>query len=182
MKKYFVDTEFIEYPSTIDLISIGIVDEDGKQFYRVNKEANLDQASKWVIDNVLTLMPEYNTMINSFMNINPHVLKTRKQIALDILNFIDGNKPEFWGYYCDYDWVVFCWLFGPMVKLPNNFPMYCKDLKQWADRLNVDLTSCEILNHNALDDALWNKELYKALSDVEQQDKFRLAKLRETQS
>ena len=31
--KYWIDTEFIERPCTIDLISIGLVAEDGREFY-----------------------------------------------------------------------------------------------------------------------------------------------------
>ena len=31
--KYWMDTEFIERPYTIDLISIGLVAEDGREFY-----------------------------------------------------------------------------------------------------------------------------------------------------
>ena len=44
-----------------------------------------------------------------------------------------SDKPEFYAYYADYDWVVFCWLFGRMVDLPEGFPMYCIDLKQELD-------------------------------------------------
>jgi hypothetical protein len=39
----------------------------------------------------------------------------------------------FYGYYCDYDWVTFSWIFGKMIDLPNGFPMYCIDLKQILD-------------------------------------------------
>ncbi len=42
-------------------------------------------------------------------------------------------QPEFYGYYADYDWVIFCWIFGKMIDLPNGFPMYCRDLKQMLD-------------------------------------------------
>jgi hypothetical protein len=48
----------------------------------------------------------------------------------------DKSKlPEFYGYYCDYDWVVFCWIFGKMNNLPKGFPMYCRDLKQTLDEV-----------------------------------------------
>ena len=48
------------------------------------------------------------------------------------------TAPEFYGYYSDYDWVVFCWLFGKMIDLPKGFPMYCIDLKQSLDQLIID--------------------------------------------
>lgn len=51
--KYFLDCEFIEDGKTIDLISIGLVSEDGQEFYAVNRECDFRQASDWVVDNVL---------------------------------------------------------------------------------------------------------------------------------
>lgn len=49
---------------------------------------------------------------------------------------VDGyvrTDPEFYGYFADYDWVLFCSLFGKMINLPKGFPYYCKDLKQMLD-------------------------------------------------
>ena len=93
------------------------------------------------------------------------------------------NKPEFYAYYADYDWVVFCWLYGRMIDLPKGFPMYCRDLKQELDNIAIPLwkgteTETDDLElaihmtknhvrypkqdneHNALDDAKWNKRLH----------------------
>jgi hypothetical protein len=51
--KYFLDTEFLEGTQktlfgktkpTIDLISIGIVAEDGREYYAISKEFNLEEA------------------------------------------------------------------------------------------------------------------------------------------
>ena len=62
--KYFIDTEFIEgfhKPMSgkrrhfIDLISIGIIAEDGREYYAISKEYNYDDASNWVKENVITL-------------------------------------------------------------------------------------------------------------------------------
>ncbi len=131
--------------------------------------------------------------------------KTREQIAGEILEFInagtkiaapfDNNtfeagsgikytKPEFYAYYADYDWVVFCWLFGRMIDLPKGFPMYCNDLKQELDKQYpnktyqvIDETLTRNIKdhpkypkqsneHNALADAKWNKELYNFLNNL----------------
>lgn len=74
--------------------------------------------------------------------------KSSKQIASEIKEFIgykpewteygsdeftDDNDIQFFGYYADYDWVLFCSLFGRMIDLPKGFPMYCRDLKQMLD-------------------------------------------------
>lgn len=63
--------------------------------------------------------------------------------------------------------LVFCWLFGAMSDLPKGFPMYCKDIKQWADDLgNPKLPEQSSSEHNALADARWNREAWNYLSTV----------------
>lgn len=154
--KYFLDTEFIEYPSTIDLISIGIVQEDGEKLYCISNEFDESKANDWVKENVLSKLPARDN--SAWMS--------RLNICREIGMFIGDDTPEFYGYYADYDWVVFCWLFGPMIDLPKGYPMYCRDLKQMMDergltkewtRKNCPKPEGE---HNALIDAQWNKDLY----------------------
>lgn len=149
--KYFLDTEFIERPYTIDLISIGIVAEDGREYYAVNSQCNWLMASEWVKDNVLTKLPKYGSL----------EYKARGQIKQEILDFVGKDKPEFWGYYADYDWVVFCWLFGTMMELPKGWPMYCNDIKQLQNMINgpfMPFTGRD--EHNALEDARQHRDYY----------------------
>lgn len=103
-------------------------------------------------------------------------------------NAVVSTKPIFYNYYGAYDHVVLCWLFGKMVDLPNGFPMYSVDLKQELDmklnRTNLPLRGLSTApnknlesklkevksyksypkqgnEHNALDDAFWNKKLHE---------------------
>jgi len=153
--KYFFDTEFIEDGKTIDLISIGIVRESGGSIYCISNEFDESKASDWVKENVLN-------------NLGYQKRYSREEIKTDILNFInyrssEGNKPEFWAYYADYDWVVFCQLFGTMMELPKGYPMYCNDLKQLCvSKGDPKLSPCDA--HNALEDALWVAENYNILT------------------
>jgi len=150
--KYFFDTEFIEDGKTIDLISIGIIGENGKKYYAISSEFDESKANQWVKDNVISKLD--NT---------PR--KTRKQISSEILKFV-GENPEFWAYYADYDWVVLCQLYGRMIDLPKGWPMYCRDLKQLIDdRGNPEIKKQnESEEHNALNDAQWVYETYVALA------------------
>lgn len=106
--------------------------------------------------------------------------KTNKQIAEEIKAFVYSyvvDNPDtvtnwdevtrkspikFWAYFADYDWVVFCWLFGRMIDLPKGFPMFCYDLKQSLeyDSLKKDIIPAAEGEHNALSDAIWNKRLH----------------------
>lgn len=155
--RFFIDTEFIESGpgKPIHLLSIGIVAEDGRELYLENSDAPLNEANDWVKANVLPQMngPRF-----------PRVV-----IRSEVHRFIgDGDpKPEFWGYYADYDWVVFCQLFGSMVNLPNGWPMYCRDLKQWCDDLgNPKLPPQDSTEHNALNDARWNRRVHEYLAEL----------------
>lgn len=115
--------------------------------------------------------------------------KTNEQIVGELYQFIScpkGHTVDFYGYYSDYDWVLFCSLFGTMMDLPKGFPMYCKDLKQMLDDKAESLTNEGFVGipsfenkinflkaavnypkqnneHNALADAEWNMQLHKFL-------------------
>jgi len=271
--KYFIDTEFLEgpqkesfpislfrkqTPNTIDLISIGIVAEDGREFYAISKDFNLKEAWNrfdlemqsgdmrnvfpegrkiyWLRENVLKPIFEefYNSEIehynkahrlgfyinypqnskfsySNFKRLLKKYGKTNKEIATEIKAFtkkaviqenengkynisidesdeitkgdIVWDKPEFYAYYADYDWVVFCWLFGKMIDLPKGFLMYCNDLKQEIDRNSYKdgygtFHGKDIKNHpnfpkqdsskshNAIEDARWNKQLFEFLAKL----------------
>lgn len=155
--RFWLDTEFIERPCTIDLISIGIVSEDGREFYAESADVDWSAADSWIHENVV-----------------PHLTGNtwpREDIADELLEWVRSTKPdetpEFWGYYCDYDWVVFCWLFGRMVDLPKGFPMFCRDVKQLAvDLGNPRLPKQEGNEHNALADARWTRAAWEFLQEM----------------
>lgn len=178
--KYFLDTEFIEDGITIDLISIGIVCEDGRELYMQNKECNFLKASDWVRMNVLCHLEDF-----SIKNWEPKLSQPygsctyrpwyeKSEIASEVIHFTrsapyrqNPEKPEFWGYYADYDWVVFCQLFGTMVDLPKGFPMYMNDIKQLCNSVgNPILPEQGKGEHNALLDARWNKKAYEFLQGI----------------
>lgn len=130
--------------------------------------------------------------------------KSNKQIAEEVKEFvgfpdyeyqpktsigrgIEKAYPEFYVYYGDYDWVVFCWIFGKMVNLPNGFPYYAKDLKQIMDEKFKCFSESEIeliknrklaINtqkalypkqtneHNALSDSIFIKDLHYFLQQL----------------
>jgi len=231
--KYFIDTEFHEHKKpvkflgitiakvwTIDLISIGIVCEDGREYYAINRDLNLKYArkNKWLNENVLSKLPEKRPLYPPYGS--PRIWQESMrwlpmdQIRQEVIDFCGGRPdsdegglfysypkgaPEFYGYYSDYDWVVFCWVFGTMMELPNGFPMHCKDLKQMLDEkvewfswyyhkdilgepsekdrpatFEEKLAKIKTLaayptqknEHNALDDAMWNYNLFNFIQSI----------------
>lgn len=153
---YYLDTEFAERPCTIDLISIALVREDGQYLYCESSEFNKDLCNDWVTKNVLPKL-----------TYPPHLQSTRAEIRDSLRNFIGNDTPRFWGYFADYDWVVFCWLFGAMIDLPKHWPMFCLDLKQELNRLKIPkeaLTPQDPADeHHALLDAQWIKRVHQTL-------------------
>ncbi len=174
MPKFYLDTEFIEGLKpfrifgikipfvkpvfTIQLVSVGIVSENGNTYYAVSSDYNFQDANDWVKKNVITNIyceQVHGDLRNTFDvgNFHQFVGKPNWMIALDIKDYIYRetsihpattanfdemikHRPiEFNAYFADYDWVVFCSLFGTMMDLPKGFPMYCRDLKQEIDRI-----------------------------------------------
>ena len=150
--RFWFDTEFIEDGRTIDLISIGVVSEDSRQYYAEIEECDINRASDWVKQNVI-----------------PHLTgprKPRNVVALDLLSFIGTDKPEIWAYYADYDWVALCQLFGTMMDLPKGWPKYCRDVKQLCDSLgNPKLPRQTTGEHNAIFDAIWTAQAWQFLQE-----------------
>lgn len=161
--KFFIDTEFIESgPSKpIQLISIGIVSADGREMYAISSEFDPLDASPWVQENVLS------KITTAQFRFSLPLREIARQILAFVWPSIDAGKekPEFWGYYADYDWVVFCQIFGTMMDLPKGFPMYCRDIKQLCDEKgNPQLPTQGEGEHDALADARWNKLAYEFLA------------------
>ena len=171
---YWYDTEFIEDGKTIDLISIGIVAEDGREYYAISTEFNPKKAGDWVKENVLVHLPPRNA---NPAEVSPRIReeamhwKSRSDIAAELVRFCNPlgyGKPEFWGYYSAYDHVALCQLFGTMMDLPKGWPMYTRDLKQWCDMLgNPQLPKQESSEHHALADARWTKQAWEFLFNYE---------------
>lgn len=253
---YYIDTEFIEgfhkpflgrKRHYIDLISIGIICEDGREYYAVSKDFDLKKVWNtwqqrtgcrdgnnlfpkhyWLRENVLYPIfkqfypdnlgnlhhyPDFN--YNNMKNVINNLGKSNKTIATEIYQFIcpiekankyadigsidfgaktylATNPPKFYGYYSDYDWVLFCSLFGKRIDLPECFPYYCIDLKQTLDEKELSLTENgkvihkgdmeaslfnsikdfpnfpkePIIEHHALEDARWNKKLHSFIKNL----------------
>lgn len=153
--KYWIDTEFIERPYTIDLISVGLVAEDGREFYAESSEVDWSAASDWTLQHVRPQLDGGGM--------------PREQIGYAVRRFTEqDHEPVFWGYFPAYDWVVFSWLFGGMGELPFHFPQLCLDIKQWAIELgDPELPHQVGARHHALADARWTREAWRFLAGLD---------------
>ena len=152
--KYYIDCEFIEDGHTIDLISIGIVCEDGRELYLESADFDKGKSNQWVRENVL-----------------PHLkggecrwpLRSIRVTLRDFFDVEDYGKPELYGWCSGYDFVALCQLFGTMMDIPQGWPHYIKDLQQVLDDRGIsddELPEQEEGKHNALEDARHIKKLW----------------------
>lgn len=176
--RYFYDTEFLENGKTIDLISIGIVAEDGREYYAVNREAPWRRIKKhdWLMANVVATLPQphgdwINEMPKSWpIDFHNPAVKDPGQIRDEVRDFIlppraVGSKApdvELWAYYGAYDHVSFCQLFGTMMDLPDGMPMWTHELMQLWENAGRPENPSQAGEHNALEDARWNRKLHDA--------------------
>lgn len=163
--KYFLDTEFVEDGKTIDLISIGIITENGTPFYAISSEFDLQKAyaNDFVRENVIPKLDSSD------------LWQPRNIIKYELTKFIydtsEGGKDiEFWADYSSYDWVAFCQLFGTMMDLPEDFPMFCNDVQQFRKLVSPTNELLEFPHfllpekqHVAINDAIECKMRYECL-------------------
>ena len=158
--RYFYDCEFVEDGKVIDLVSIGVVDEHGREYYAVSAEFDGSRALPWVRRNVLDRLPS---------PADP-VWRSRQRIRDEILDFLvaplrdsPDERMELWAWYAAYDHVALAQLWGPMPALPREIPRFTKDLRQlWDDRGRPPLPDA-VGRHDALVDARHNLARWRAL-------------------
>lgn len=154
--KYWLDTEYIAQPFAIDLVSIGLVAEDGREFYAESSEVDWSKASRWTLEHV---RPQLD---------GPAM--PREDIGYGVQRFVGADHaPVFWGYYCAFDWVSLCGLFGSLTELPFGFPQFCLDIKQWAVALGDPEMPIQAGDgrHHALADARWTRQAWTRLASLE---------------
>lgn len=153
---YFFDCEYEESSNGLLLISIGIVAQDGREYYAESSDVRHSALNPWLKENVV-----------------PHlkggsVRKPRGQIASDILNLIAADiKPQFWGYFVAHDWVLLCGLYGGLLNMPLILPGFAWDLKAELVRAGFNgAPACrrEGPAHHALFDAKWNFAVWRELN------------------
>lgn len=172
--KIFYDCEFLEDGHTINLISIGMVREDGKEYYAINGNMPWTRIinHEWLSENVVPHLPTLQGI--AFLDHNHADVKPQHIIKNEVAQFIleasfdSFSKLELWSWYAAYDHVALCQLWGRMIDLPEFVPMYTNDIKQEFARCgNPTAPSQEGNEHNALADAHYHKKLYEFIWNVQ---------------
>jgi hypothetical protein len=151
--RFFYDAEFGVTAPEITLISIGVVSEDGAEYYAVSSDFDPLGVHPWVRDNVLPQLPPASTW------------KTRATIRAELLDFF-GSDPVLWAWYGGYDHVALCQLWGQMPELPRAIPRFTLDVRQlWEHLGRPPLPEQTTGLHDALADARHVKTKWEALAE-----------------
>lgn len=193
MTSYAYDCEFLEDGRTIELISIGIVCEDGREYYAVNADMPIKRIREndWLLRNVMPSLPitgraSLDRYIAHGRNVYPRpsinfvgvdktsaLVKPKWVIANEVREFLlAGTEIELWADYAAYDHVALAQLWGRMINLPKGVPMYTNDLQQALRNAPdgfVAPTQAEG-QHNALADARHVLTVLDALRNTDRID------------
>ena len=158
--RYFYDCEFIEDGRLIDLVSIGVVDEHGREYYAVSTEFDASRAVPWVRRNVLDKLPSPADK----------AWRSRERIREELLEFLveplrtgEADELELWAWYAAYDHVALAQLWGPRPTLPREIPRFTKDLRQLWDEAGRPPRPAAVGRHDALVDARHNLARWAAM-------------------
>ena len=147
--KIFFDTEFLDVDKDILLLSLGMVREDGKTYYAELHECDRSLANECVK-----------------LNVFPHLtgpIKFKDQVCSDLLEFC-GEEAEFWAYGIpDLDYNLVMRLF--MWSIPKGWSRGAFDVMSiFKTSSFINPPTQTTIPHNALNDALWVKEIYESQS------------------
>ncbi|RBP02540.1 uncharacterized protein DUF5051 [Roseiarcus fermentans] len=152
--KYWIDTEFIAKPFTIDLVSVAVVAEDGREFYVESDQVDWSKASPWTLEHVRPQLAGGGMSLET--------------MSYALMDFTHGDEhPVFWGYFPAWDWFALVGLFGGLEELPFHYPQLCLDIKQWAIELgDPSLPEQTSPLHHALNDARWTRDAWTFLATL----------------
>jgi hypothetical protein len=175
IRRVFYDLEFLEDGRTIDVISIGMVDDRGRSLYLINEHAPWDRiaAHPWLMANVVPHLPRderYHDHAAGGVDLDHPSMRLPGPLARDVEAFLvgdtlAGDELELWAWYGAYDHVALMQLWGPMIDKPAGLPMFTMDLRQEQRRLGDPVLSEQPADaHDALADARHNRVRWAELT------------------
>lgn len=183
--KIFLDTEFTGLHQKTTLISIGLVSEDGREFYAEFTDYDKSQVNEWIRENVINklMLGDRETYTSDFIKGgstsakgDKFYIKNALRLWLSSFDKEIGDEDEsieIWSDCLAYDWVLFCELFRGAVNIPKNIYYIPFDLSTLLKIKGVDPDINrhkfgEVVNdvdrqHNSISDAVDIKACYNKL-------------------
>lgn len=182
MTKIFFDTEFTGLHQDTTLVSIGMISEDGHEFYAEFTDYDKSQVDQWIQDNVIDNLIlsgskpgkiDLDSSVIEGMESTTTYFKGSKDAVKAALEswFAQFDQVEMWSDCLAYDWVLFCQIFGHAFNVPKNVYYIPFDICTLMKIKGVDpdinrekFTYGEYLEEmkDKKHDALWDAKVIKA--------------------
>jgi hypothetical protein len=162
--KVFFDTEFTGLRPDTTLMSIGMVSDDGKEFYAELTDYDENQVDSWIQDNVVSnfLFPMAKPFVNhvgSITFVKGDSWELQRQLTAWLSQF---KTVKLWSDCCHYDMVLFQGIFGGAFHVPDHVLYIPFDICTVMEMYGIDPdisreafidTPIDGIKHNALYDA-----------------------------
>lgn len=164
-QRYFLDTEFDEETdfNKIKFISMGLVDQNGREFYAISCEFNTAALSSWVQKNVVPHLSAKRLNITQFrLGLHQYFRESHAH------THPAPDRIEFWARNGSYDHVILSKMFGTHLRLSEFFAQYgvghvdFRDIKELTRCMNKAEIPVQDKNkkHHALHDARYERDIF----------------------
>lgn len=116
-----------------DLVSIGLISDNGKEFYGEISGIDKHKQDRWIIENVLNNTVEYGDaqVLDIVNDENDYYVGDKEYIASQLREWLmQFSDVELVSDVCHYDMVLFIDLFGSAFDIPENVCPSCHDINQ----------------------------------------------------
>ena len=168
--KVFLDTEFTGLHQHTTLISLGLVAENGEEFYAEFTDYDKAQVNDWITENVIN-----NLVGEAGGAVVGDKFFIRAKLSEWLAQF---DKVEIWSDCLSYDWVLFNQIFGHAFNIPSNVYYIPFDICTLFMVALVDpdinrefFCGIDGKKHNALHDAKVIGKCYDILTHIIKEDK-----------
>ena len=133
--KLFFDTEFTGLHKDTTLISIGLIDENGRTFYGEFSDYDESQCDNWIHENVIKhLKWSKEGPAEDFVNIYVNSWESfgsKEYIKIVLSEWLSKyDEVELVSDCCHYDMVLFIDIFGDAWSIPDVVNPACHDINQ----------------------------------------------------
>ena len=133
--KVFFDTEFTGLHKDTTLISIGLIDENGRTFYGEFSDYDESKCDNWIRENVIKhLKWSKEGPVEDFVNIYANgweAFGSKEYIKIVLTEWLSKyDNVELVSDCCHYDMVLFIDIFGDAWSIPDVVNPACHDINQ----------------------------------------------------
>ena len=134
--KIFFDTEFTGLHKNTTLISVGLIDENGRTFYAEFSDYDESQCDEWIHENVIKhLKWSKEGPIENFGNYDDmnhiEMCGDKNYVKMQLEQWLSKyEEVELVSDCCHYDMVLFIDIFGGAFDIPSNVNPVCHDINQ----------------------------------------------------